>query len=213
MQSLRSFPRYNTTQVAAIPARDIPAEPLEILGIREGDSSCDEGTQSPADHADPQFAAAYEQAYLAERSVQAVAGPSVHRLRPMQRYQTGNFTSAAAHGGAPLAVASTSAAVCPGAGSNGVRGMGAAHDSSRKRKAGASVSKAPGGMQLARKALKKLAATSNAFIRACMEEETLQGAVGPGEDYADLEDFIVCQPERDYNQLLQRRFQYRNSSD
>ncbi len=37
---------------------------------------------------------------------------------------------------------------------------------------------------------------------------SLSCPLGTDDDWSDLEDFVVCQPDRDYHQLLRGRFRY-----
>ncbi len=114
-------------------------------------------------------------------------------------------------------------------GSNGAAQVGTpAHVASppSSRQAGrparaASASKAASGRQQPRKrrrqrsssnaSQQRVAADRNAFVAACMAEVTgASGSEGDdSSDWSDLDDFIVCQPRRDYGQLISSRFRYR----
>ena len=52
----------------------------------------------------------------------------------------------------------------------------------------------------------------NAYLKAVLaEDQYREGADSEAQDddgYSDLEDFIVCKPERDYNSLLAKEFRY-----
>lgn len=69
----------------------------------------------------------------------------------------------------------------------------------------------PSGKSMARR--KKCHKTSNPFVQACLNEMVERHEKEEDSGYSDLEDFIVCQPERDYDDLISKKWRYCNVSD
>jgi hypothetical protein len=59
----------------------------------------------------------------------------------------------------------------------------------------------------------KASSYRNSYLAACVAELLDAGDSGDVSGYSDLEDFIVCQPDRDYRQLLSSKYRYRAGSE